>query len=130
MQGIALFNVISEAFRAMLQTQYIRPCCLACGLIDLTLFRYPAVQEKEKKSGFVLASTGYREGTVLHTCDRLVQRCWSGFCWRWTLLWEEQGDSDCTVWSVEGAVAGNASTGKWAAGSSGQTKGRDVLKGS
>lgn len=33
------------------------------------------------------------------------------------VLWEEQSDSDWTVWSVEEAVAGNASTGKQAAGS-------------
>lgn len=55
------------------------------------------------------------------------------------VLWEEQSDSDCTVWSVEGAVqempaqeSGQQAVGcGWgAAGSSGQTKGRNVLKGS
>lgn len=47
----------------------------------------------------------------------------------WCSAVEEQSDSDCTVWSGQGAVAGNASTGRRAAGSSGQTEGRDVLKG-
>lgn len=43
MQDIALFDVKSEAFGAMLQTQCIRTWCLASGLVELTLFQYPAV---------------------------------------------------------------------------------------